>query len=409
MWPFDPRRFFKKTPPVEDSDRICFSEPIDTPDFCIDINDKIFDELALTLSGSINMENSEHVRRQIVELIQDHSLKNVCIDMSRVEYLDSSGAAVLMEIHQIVNELGNSLKLDNIPERIDNFLKFTDIKQIEACSGILEPTESVGVIEQIGAGVLEFLSGLKEMITFLGAAIQAFIKDILDFRRLRWDGFWKLVEKNGSDAVPITLILSFLMGWVLAFQAAIQLRKFGANIFVADLVSVSISLEMGPLMTAIIISGRSGAAFAAYIGTMKVNEEIDALRIMGIDPMRYLVSPRVLAIALILPCLTILADLLGIIGGCFASVFALDLTPVAYFNQVHKVLEVQDIVKGLIKSFVFGVQIALVGCFRGFQVRGGAESVGNVTTSAVVTSIFVLTITDAVFAVIYHYVDVFWK
>jgi len=195
----------------------------------------------------------------------------------------------------------------------------------------------------------------------------------------------------------------------LAFQAAIQLRKFGANIFVADLVSVSICLEMGPLLTALIVSGRSGAAYAAHIGTMQVNEEIDALRVMAIDPIRYLVSPRIIAVAFVLPCLTLFADLVGILGGCVVAVLSLDLTPLSFFNQVHKVLEVSDVVKGLLKSFTFGIEIAMIGCLRGFQVRGGAENVGQATTSAIVTCIFLLTVTDAFFAALFHYFPIAWK
>jgi phospholipid/cholesterol/gamma-HCH transport system permease protein len=156
-------------------------------------------------------------------------------------------------------------------------------------------------------------------------------------------------------------------------------------------------------MTAIIVSGRSGAAYAAHIGTMQVREEIDALRVMGIDPIRFLVSPRVIAVGIVLPCLTILADAVGILGGCFVAGIALDVTPAAYFNQVQRVLEVSDILKGLLKAFVFGIEIATIGCLRGFQVRGGADSVGHAATSGVVTCIFVLTITDALFAVMYHY------
>jgi phospholipid/cholesterol/gamma-HCH transport system permease protein len=165
---------------------------------------------------------------------------------------------------------------------------------------------------------------------------------------------------------------------------------------------------MGPLMTAMIVSGRSGAAFAAQIGTMQVTEEIDALRVMAIDPIRYLVSPRILAVALVLPCLALFADMVGVLGGCLVASFSLDITPTAYFSQVKKVLEVSDVAKGLIKSFFFGIEIALIGCLRGFQVRGAAESVGQATTSAVVTSIFVLTITDAVFAALFHYGPSLW-
>ena len=206
--------------------------------------------------------------------------------------------------------------------------------------------------------------------------------------------------------MPIVTLLSFLMGAILAFQSANQLRKFGATLFVADLVSISICLEMGPLLTALIVAGRSGAAFAAHIGTMQVTEEVDALRVMAIDPIRYLVSPRIIALALVAPCLTIFADIVGVLGGFMVGVFSLDLTPTQYLSEVKKVLELDDVLKGLTKSLVFGIEVAMVGCLKGFQVKGGAESVGAATTSAVVTSIFVIVVTDAVFALLFHYLRI---
>jgi len=234
-------------------------------------------------------------------------------------------------------------------------------------------------------------------------------RDLRKPSKVRWDSLSRLLERCGTDATPIVMLLSFLMGGIMAFQAAIQLRKFGANIFVADLVGLSIVLEMGPLLTALIVAGRSGAAFAAQLGTMRVTEEIDALAVMGIDPMRYLVSPRIVAVALCLPCLTIIPDIAGILGGCLVAGFSLDITPTGYFNQLHKVLEVTDVAKGLTKSFVFGIEIAMIGCLRGFQVRGGAEKVGLATTSAVVTGIFAITVTDAIFSVLYYYAPSIWK
>jgi phospholipid/cholesterol/gamma-HCH transport system permease protein len=292
--------------------------------------------------------------------------------------------------------------LINVPARIQSFLDLVEFEHFKI-AGILQLQPAPPLLVQIGEGALTVRRNVRDIITFIGASVTALMYDLSHPRNLMWDRIWRLIERSGSDAVPIVTLLSFLMGAILAFQGAIQLRKFGANIFVADLVSLSICLEMGPLLTALIVSGRSGAAYAAHIGTMQVTEEVDALRVMAIDPIRYLVSPRILAVAFVLPCLTLFADLLGIVGGCIVAAFSLDVTPVAYFNQVHKVLEMSDVVKGLVKSFVFGIEIATIGCLKGFQVRGGAESVGNATTSAVVTSIFILTVTDAVFAVLYYY------
>jgi phospholipid/cholesterol/gamma-HCH transport system permease protein len=371
--------------------------------YSLDVNDEIFDELRVKVSGTVSADTSEDIRRKIVALIEDEPLKNLVIDLEGVDYFDSTGAAIMADLHAQCVEKRNSLKIVGASSKTRAIISSLNLgKSGEYC--LLQPKSGPGVISQIGSGAEEVLDTARDFVTFIGASVIALFQDLKDLRKVKWDPFWKIMERSGPDALPIVLMLSFLMGAILAFQAALQLRKFGANIFVADLVSVAICLEMGPLMTAIIMAGRSGAGFAAQLGTMQVTEEVDALRVMGIDPIRYLVSPRILALALAAPLLTILADIVGTVGGSVVSTFALDLTPVTYFNQVHKVLDVSDVLKGLIKSFVFGIEIALIGCLRGFQVRGGAESVGTATTSAVVTCVFVITFTDAVFAVLYHYV-----
>jgi phospholipid/cholesterol/gamma-HCH transport system permease protein len=375
--------------------------------FVVTLEHGAFDELHVRIAGSVCVDNADRLRTDLTSLIESQPLKNVVLDLAGIEYLDSSGAAILVEVFWLCDRLHNSLKLANVPDRVRRFLDLVDFEQLKI-AGILEPLDEPNVVEQIGEGAQRFYSNARDIFIFIGAVTVAMVQDLRRPSTLKWDGFWKLLEKSGADAVPISLILSFLMGAILAFQAAIQLRKFGANIFVADLVSVAICLEMGPLMTSMIVSGRSGAAFAAQIGTMQVTEEVDALRVMGIDPIRYLVCPRILAVALVLPCLTLFADLVGVLGGALVASFSLDITPTAYFNQVKKVLEVSDVLKGLTKSFIFGIEIALIGCLRGFQVRGGAESVGKATTSAVVTSIFVLTITDAIFSALFHYIPSLW-
>lgn len=377
-------------------------------EYSIEVDERIFDQLYVRLAGRVFMNNAELVREDLVRAIEYQPLKNVVIDLGAVEYFDSAGAAILMEIQSVCRQLDNSLKLVHVPPRIQSFFDLVNIEQHKT-SGILRPRPAPNLLTQIGDGALKFYTNATDIVTFIGAAVIALCQDLARPRHLKWDPLWKLIERSGSDAVPIVTILNFLQGAILAFQAAIQLRKFGANIFVADLVSVSICLEMGPLLTALIVSGRSGAAYAAHIGTMQVNEEIDALRVMAIDPIRYLVSPRIIAVAFVLPCLTLFADLVGILGGCAVAVLSLDLTPLSFFNQVHKVLEVSDVLKGLVKSFTFGIEIAMIGCLRGFQVRGGAENVGRATTSAVVTCIFLLTVTDAFFAALFHYFPVAWK
>lgn len=390
---------FHTTEPQESSENVPYSIRVETG---------AFDILIVKLAGRISVENAQFLRKDLVKILESESLKNVVLDLGEVEYFDSSGAAVLMEMFQLCEHFDNSFSLSNVPPKVQGLLEFVDFRAVKS-EGILQPRPQPRLLIQIGEGAQNLYGALKDILIFIGGAVEALGKDLSNPRNLCWDSLSKLVEKCGTDAVPIVGLLSFLMGGILAFQGAIQLRKFGANVFVADLVGLAIVLEMGPLLTSLIVSGRSGAAFAAQIGTMQVTEEIDALRVMGVDPVRYLVSPRILAVAMVMPCLTLMGDLVGIIGGCLVAAFSLDLTPIAYFNQLHKVLEFSDVLKGLTKSFVFGIEIAMIGCLKGFQVRGGAENVGSATTSAVVTCIFVLTVTDAVFSMLFYYSPTLWK
>ncbi len=361
-----------------------------------------FDALHLDVAGSIQMANAEMVRKELLAAIDAEPMKNVVIDLAGMEYFDSSGVAILMEARLVCSRRGNALRVVNVGERVQGLMSLADLEGSPG-EGILKPRPQPNLLVQIGDGALKVYATAQDILTFIGAVIMGLGRDLFRPGKLKWDPFWKLVERSGSDAVPIVGLLSFLMGAILAYQSANQLRKFGATLFVADLVSISICLEMGPLLTALIVAGRSGAAYAAHIGTMQVTEEVDALRVMAIDPIRYLVSPRILALAIVTPFLALFADMLGIMGGHTVAVLSLDVTSTQYINEVAKVLEVDDVVKGLCKSLTFGIEVATVGCLRGFQVRGSAESVGTATTSAVVTSIFVIVITDAVFAVLFHY------
>ncbi|MGO8822461.1 MAG: MlaE family lipid ABC transporter permease subunit [Desulfomonilaceae bacterium] len=376
--------------------------------FQIQFKQKSFDEILIEIIGSVSVEDAVSVNKELSELLESQPLKNVELNLGGLNYLDGAGIAVIRNFIRNCNKLRNTITLFNIP---DGAKRFLDQDQCSIYDGknTLEEVEEPDFADQIGQGLVQLKQNAYEIITFLGSVVEAFSSGLRHPVSIKWEGFAKLFEKAGVDAVPIVTILSLLMGAILGFQAAIQLRKFGANIFVADLVSLSICLEMGPLLTALIISGRSGAGYAGHVGSMQVSQEIDALQVLGIDPVLYLVLPRILALALAAPCLTVLADVMGITGGCLVAGFSLDVTPTAYFNQVQKVLEVSDVFKGLIKSFVFGIQIAGIGCFRGFQVKGGAESVGSATTSAIVTCIFVTTVTNALFAVLFYYFPRIWS
>lgn len=223
-------------------------------------------------------------------------------------------------------------------------------------------------------------------------------------RGFKWHAVLRHMVIVGYNSVPIVCFISALIGAILAFQSAYQLKDFGAIRYVPPLVGVGMTRELGPLIAAIIMAGRSGSAFTAEIGTMVVAEEIDALETMALNPIKFLVVPKFIAMLIMQPCLTAIADLIGIMGGWLVSVFSLGMNPRLYFTYMVDYLVMQDITAGLIKSAVFGIIIALVGCYYGFSVRGGAEGVGKSTTSSVVTSIFLIIVANFVFAAIFYFI-----
>jgi phospholipid/cholesterol/gamma-HCH transport system permease protein len=220
---------------------------------------------------------------------------------------------------------------------------------------------------------------------------------------LRWRATLRQMAVVGFDAIPIVSVISFFIGLIIALQGAYSLRKFGALNFVVDMVAVTITRELGPLMTAILVIGRSGSAFAAEIGTMKVGEEVDALETMGLNPIKFLVVPKYLAMLIMLPCLTTIADLSGVLGGALFAMSNIGWSLSNYLLRTVDALVARDIVTGLIKSVVFAVIITKIGCFEGFNVRGGAEGVGRATTSSVVKSIFSIIVADMIFTAIFYY------
>jgi len=263
------------------------------------------------------------------------------------------------------------------------------------------PAARIGILDQIGRETLGMLSE-NHGLDFIGDVAVAGAKAARAPGSVNWADVPRLMERAGADGLPIVLVINFLVGLVTAFQAAVQLKQFGANIFVADLVGLSVTRELAPLMTAIIVAGRSGAAFSAELGTMRVSEEIDALRTLGLDPYGFLVFPRVIALALVLPLLTILADVVSIAGGLLVAMLGLDLTANAYLLETQKAVGLWDVFSGCLKTVFFGLNIALIACQRGLAARGGAEGVGRATTSAVVTSLFAIVVVDAIFTVLFN-------
>ena len=266
----------------------------------------------------------------------------------------------------------------------------------------LKRRRPLGTLDQLGRATISILQEFRLVLAFLGQLVVAVAGALRSPRSANLRELPATMERSGADAVPVIIVINFLVGLAMAFQSAAQLKQFGANILVADLIGISICRELGPLMTAIVVCGRSGAAFAAELGFMQVNEEIDALRTMGFGPMRHLVLPRVLALIVVVPLLSLLADVAGVLGGLAVGVTTLDLTVRAYLNQTMRVVSLWDVSSGIIKSVVFAFAVALIACQQGLATSGGAEGVGRRTTSTVVITMFTLILIDAVLTIFFR-------
>lgn len=357
----------------------------------------------LILEGDLQFSEAAalwtRVRKRLAGVRRGETLN---FDMSRVESVDGGTMALLVHLR-------NELKLRGVQS---DFVGGTGSVQelVHLYRGDENPVrrrrrKPKKGLEEIGERTLAFFASVKEVFGFLGDMILAVLGLLREPRTANWKEVPYLMERAGADAVPIVVLINFLIGFVMAFQGASQLKQFGANIFVADLVGLSVTRELGPLMTAIIVCGRSGAAFAAELGTMKVSEEIDALRTLGFGPIRYLVLPRALALLLVLPLLTLLADVVAIAGGLLVGLLSLDLTVSAYLIETRTAVSVWDVFSGVLKSCVFALAIALISCQQGFATTGGAEGVGRRTTSSVVAILFSLILIDAAFTLFFYFFD----
>jgi phospholipid/cholesterol/gamma-HCH transport system permease protein len=323
-------------------------------------------------------------------------LRVVC---AGVEYCGGAGFALLAALEETAKVRGLSMELEALPPRFRAMFDGIDWQKLEKPA---VPSRGHGNwVAEVGhatAARFDEWAGETAFVGEVGAGLAGLAREP---RRLRLREWWVIVEKAGTNALPIVALISFLMGMIMAFQSAMPMRQFGVDIFVVNLVALAITRELGPLMTAIVLAGRSGSAFAAEIGTMKVNEEVAALTTMGLSPVRFLAVPRVLAGIVVTPVLTVYSMVIGIAGGFFVMMM-LGFPLATLANQLAGSLTSQDVVAGLIKSFFFGAVVAGVGCMRGLQTGAGAAAVGDSTTRSVVTGIFLIVVLDAVFAVVYY-------
>jgi len=263
-----------------------------------------------------------------------------------------------------------------------------------------------GIFAQVGAATLEFVRGMPAMISFLGEVTQSLARLATGRARFRTRDLWLEIEEVGPRALPIVSVISFLVGLILAYLGADQLKMVGAQIFIADLVAIGMVREVGALMTGVIIAGRTGAAFAAQLGTMQVNEEIDAFKTLGIQPIDFLVLPRILALMLMVPLLTLYSGFVGMLAGLMVAVTIFDIGVFEYYTETLRALELKHFLVGLSKGSAYGAVIAFAGCLRGMQCGRSAESVGHAATSAVVTGILLITIVASVMTIVYYQLDI---
>ncbi len=360
-------------------------------------------ETTLAVSGRISLENLGKFLDDVERVFPQSAPQGLRVDLSGIQYLDSAGALALLSLRERAVSQSIPFRFVNAAEEARRILALLDRPTLHT-PPLITGRRSANLFEQAGEGSRALAGDFWAVMEFVGELIRGLAYSLVHPRSVRWDDVLFYMKRAGMDGLPIVSLISFLIGLVIAFMSSLQLKQFGAYLYVASLVAIAIVRELGPLMTGIIVAGRSGSAFGAEIGTMMVNEEVDALRTMGFDPTRFLAVPKVLAAMMVVPILTLYADVFGILGGLLIGVMFLDLTVYSYVDWTLWSITLFDIVASLIKSMIFAALIAGIGCQRGFGVRGGAAAVGSATTSAVVAGIFLIIVVDSIFAVILHYV-----
>ena len=358
------------------------------------------DELQIRLSGSWTLsEGMPSIENARSECDGAAPPRRITFDTQAITNWDSVLPTYLRGLLDLFASRGIDADQSDLPEGVRRLL---DLAAAVPEAEIEIEIEDGPWLTRFGLAAIRWGKSVTESIAFLGEILIALMRLATGRAHFRVSDFALTIQQCGAEAVAIVTLVSFLVGLILAFIGAVQLQQFGAQIFVADLVGLGMAREMGAMMTAIIMAGRTGASFAAQLGTMTANEEIDALKTMGISPIEFLILPRLLALTLMMPLLCLYSDLLGIVGGAVVGVGMLDLGVVSYIDQTRNALSLADFGAGLIKAVVYGILVALSGCLRGMQCGRSAAAVGNATTSAVVTSIVLIVIASGIINVIDH-------
>ena len=353
----------------------------------------------LYLENQLTLADVNSMGTTLLKEISNYPRNSLEFDLKLLKRIDSSGVAFLYHLQKLLNTKNISSQIINANSDIQKILKTFAVPERE----IKQKKEKTNLIIELGDLIYQFYTRiLREYFYLMADLVYWAITDSFKSKAHRKGEFINQAVLIGVNSVPIVALISFLIGLVLALQSAAQLRQFGANMFIADLIVIAMTREMGALLTAIMIAGRSGSAIASEIATMKVTEEVDALKTMALNPIRYIAVPKMHASILTLPFLTIMADIMGILGGMVVAYFYLDITIIVFYNRMVEVLYFKDIITGIVKSLVFAAIIVQTASYYGFQVQGGAEGVGRYTTSAVVASIFLVILADSILGLIFY-------
>lgn len=357
--------------------------------------------MRVAIAGRLDAVTTGGIWRKTMDTLNRSSPKHVVVDASKVHYCDISGAGLFVGIAQRQRREEGTFEVLDLRKDFRQLIDLFDPEKLQVIGPVLEKSK----VKKAGEAAYAIWLDTREMIVFLGRLCVALAGAIRRPYTVRWGDMWLTAERAGVNALPIIALVSFLVGLIMAFQSSIPMRQFGAQIYVANLVSLSMLRELGPLMMALVLAGRTGSAFAAELGTMKVSEEIDALVTMGLEPVEFLVVTRVIAAVVMAPLLTVFADLLGVLGGGVV-LLSLGFSMETYYYQVLSAATYGDLLGGIVKSVAFGLIVAGVGCARGLQTRVGAAAVGESATRSVVTGIILIIVADGTFAVIYYILGV---
>lgn len=370
------------------------------PDAELDLARREDGALVLQLQGAWRLAAGIPSAARLEEALERSPAGRVIFDASRLAGWDSGLLTFLVEVTERCRERGVALEESGLPAGVRRLMALA--RAVPERSGARRKAETPSLLARVGIATLGLREAATEAMTFLGQATQALARFATGRARYRGADFWLLVQEAGAGALGIVTLVSFLVGAILAFVGAVQLEQFGAQIYVADLVGIGMVRDMGAMMAAIVMAGRTGATYAAQLGSMKVSQEIDALSTLGLSPIEFLVMPRMLALALMMPLLGLYADFVGILGGAAVGVGMLRLPPLVYYHETAAAVHLGSLAGGVVKAGVYGVLIAIAGCANGLRCGTSSAAVGEATTKAVVSGIVSIITACGIFAVVFY-------